>query len=244
MSRLTSRAIWSAFHVVFCGVVLLTPVLVSGEEGDETALQEVREVVKHLQARYEKTKDLQADFTQKTVIEGFERSIASSGKVFIKKTGRLRWNYLDPSVEDIYVNRDDVKVYVPEHKQVLVGKLTQMAASKAPLELLLGAAKLDESFDIEPTPGKGRGVGGIRLLTLLPKSQEGGAGRSLQRIVLEVFPKTYFIRTISLYEVSGNVANFEFSSLQPNTGLGDELFNLKLPDGVEVVKAPVFSSPQ
>jgi outer membrane lipoprotein carrier protein len=62
--------------------------------------------------------------------------------------------------------------------------------------------------------------------------------------VLEVFPKTYFIRTISLYEVSGNVASFEFSSLQPNTGLGDVLFNLKLPDGVEVVKAPVFSPPQ
>jgi len=222
----------------------MVPTVFSAESDfDENALTEVREVVKQLQARYEKTKDLQADFAQKTMIEGFERPIMSSGKVYIKKPGRLRWNYLDPSVEDIYVNRDDVKVYVPEHKQVLVGKLTQMAASKAPLELLLGAAKLDESFDIEPTPGKGRGVGGIRLLTLLPKSQEGEAGRSLQRIVLEVFPKTYFIRTISLYEMSGNVASFEFSSLQSNIGLGDSLFDLKLPFDVEVVKAPVFSTP-
>jgi outer membrane lipoprotein carrier protein len=225
---------WSLFP-------LLT--LAAGDGSDQSALKEVREVVKQLQARYEKTKDLQADFTQKTTIEGFERPITSSGKVYIKKPGRLRWNYLDPSVEDIYVNRDDVKVYVPEHQQVLVGKLTQMAASKAPLELLLGAAKLEESFDIEPTPGKGRGVGGIRLLTLLPKTREGEAGRSLQRIVLEVFPKTYFIRTLSLHEVSGNVSNFEFSSLQPNTGLGDSLFDLKLPPGVEVVKAPVLNGP-
>jgi outer membrane lipoprotein carrier protein len=230
--------------VLLCAWSLVPSPTLAAEESDETALQEVREVVKQLQARYEKTKDIQADFAQKTMIEGFERPIMSSGKVYIKKPGRLRWNYLDPSVEDIYVNRDDVKVYVPEHKQVLVGKLTQMAASKAPLELLLGAAKLDESFDIEPTPGKGRGVGGIRLLTLLPKSQEGEAGRPLQRIVLEVFPKTYFIRTISLYEVSGNVASFEFSSLQSNIGLGDSLFDLKLPDDVEVVKAPVFSTPQ
>ena len=238
---------WKCFAggALICAWSLFPLLAFSAEnEFDENALTEVREVVHQLQARYEKTKDLQADFTQKTTIEGFERSIASSGKVYIKKPGRLRWNYLDPSVEDIYVNRDDVKVYVPEHKQVLVGKLTQMAASKAPLELLLGAAKLDESFDIEPTPGKGRGVGGIRLLTLLPKSREGEAGRSLQRIVLEVFPKTYFIRTISLYEFSGNVARFEFSSLQPNTGLGEALFTLKLPDGVEVVKAPVFSTPQ
>ena len=236
--------VWPSLCGILCGFLMVSMVFSAGDESDEKALKEVREVVKQLQARYEKTKDLQADFTQKTTIEGFERPVTSSGKVYIKKPGRLRWNYLDPSVEDIYVNRDDVKVYVPEHKQVLVGKLTQMAASKAPLELLQGAAKLEESFDIEPTPGKGRGVGGIRLLTLLPKSREGEAGRSLQRIVLEVFPKTYFIRTISLYEVSGNVANFEFSSLQSNVGLSDALFDLKLPADVEVVKAPVFGTPQ
>src|SRR6267378_2303895 len=163
---------WTCFvGGVLVGAWSLFPLLTlaAGDESDENAVNEVREVVKQLQARYERTKDLQADFTQKTMIEGFERPITSSGKVYIKKPGRLRWNYLDPSVEDIHVNRDDIKVYVPEHKQVLVGKLTQMAASKAPLELLLGAAKLDVSFDIEPTPGKGRGVGGIRRLTLRPE---------------------------------------------------------------------------
>jgi outer membrane lipoprotein carrier protein len=218
------------------------PVL--GEDGgDEQARKEVREVMKHLQARYEKTKDLQADFTQKTTIEGFERPMTSSGKVYIKKPGRLRWNYLEPSAEDIYVQGDDVKVYVPEHKQVLIGKLTHMAASRAPLELLQGAAKLDASFDAEPTPGKSRGVGGIRLVTLVPKSHDAEAHGTVQRIVVEVFPKTYFIRSLSLYEVSGNVSNFEFSSLQSNIGLDDDLFAPKFPPDVEVVKAPVLTQP-
>ena len=110
------------------GVVLAVSVslpAVGEDGGEEQARKEVREVMKRLQARYEKTKDLQADFTQKTTIEGFERPMTSSGKVYIKKPGRLRWNYLEPSTEDIYVDREDVKVYVPEHKQVLVGKLTQ-----------------------------------------------------------------------------------------------------------------------
>lgn len=213
------------------------------DSGDEQARKEVREVIKRLQMRYEKTKDLQADFTQKTTLEGFERPMTSSGKVYIKKPGRLRWNYLEPSAEDIYVDRDDVKVYVPEHKQVLVGKLTQMAASRAPLELLQGAAKLDGSFDAEPTPGKGRGVGGIRLVTLVPKSHDGEAHGTVQKIVLEVFPKTYFIRSLSLYEASGNVSNFEFSSLQSNLGLDDDLFVPKFPPDVEVVKAPVLNQP-
>src|SRR5690242_4617117 len=216
----------------------------AGEDaGDEQARKEVREVMKRLQTRYEKTKDLQADFTQKTTIEGFERPMTSSGKVYIKKPGRLRWHYLEPSSEDIYVDRDDVKVYVPEHKQVMVGKLTQMAASRAPLELLQGAAKLDASFDAEPTSGKGRGVGGIRLVTLVPKSHDGEAHGTVQKIVVEVFPKTYYIRSLSLYEASGNVSSFEFSSLESNIGLGDDLFLPKFPPDVEVVKAPVLSAP-
>jgi outer membrane lipoprotein carrier protein len=232
--------------VLAIGAVLAVSVSypVLGEDGgDEQARKEVREVMKRLQARYEKTKDLQADFTQKTTIEGFERPMTSSGKVYIKKPGRLRWNYLDPSAEDIYVQGDDVKVYVPEHKQVLVGKLTHMAASRAPLELLQGAAKLDASFEAEPTPGKSRGVGGIRLVTLVPKSHDAEAHGTVQRIVVEVFPKTYFIRSLSLHEVSGNVSNFEFSSLQSNIGLDDDLFVPKFPPDVEVVKAPVLTQP-
>jgi outer membrane lipoprotein carrier protein len=210
---------------------------------NEKALQEVREVVKQLKARYEKMNDMQADFSQKTKIEGFERPVTSAGKVYIKKPGRLRWDYLDPAVEQIYVNQDDVKVYVPEHKQVLVGKLTQMAASKAPLELLQGAAKLDESFEIEPTTGKDPGVGGMPLITLIPKAKERESAQNLQRIVVEVFPKTYFIRTVSLHEVSGNVAVFEFSNLKPNLGLGNEVFDFKTPADVEVVRAPVLNGP-
>jgi len=228
---------------VSLSVILALPTWAADGPVNEKALQEVREVVKQLQARYEKTKDLQADFSQKTKIEGFERPVTSSGKVYIKKPGRLRWDYLDPATEQIYVNQEDVKVYVPEHKQVLVGKLTQMAASKAPLELLQGAAKLDESFEIEPTRGRDRGVGGMPLITLIPKAKEQESTQNLQKIVVEVFPKTYFIRTVSLHEVSGNVAVFEFSNLKPNLGLGNEVFDFKTPADAEVVRAPILNGP-
>ncbi len=228
---------------VSLSVLFVVPAWAADGPIDEKALKEVRDVVKQLQARYEKTKDMEADFSQKTKIEGFERPVTSAGKVYIKKPGRLRWDYVDPATEQIYVNQDDVKVYVPEHKQVLVGKLTQMAASKAPLELLQGAAKLNESFEIEPTTGNTRGAGGMPLITLIPKVKEHESTQNLQKIVLEVFPKTYFIRAVSLHEVSGNVAIFEFSNLKPNLGLGNEVFDFKTPSDVEVVRAPVLNGP-
>ncbi|MBH0206992.1 MAG: outer membrane lipoprotein carrier protein LolA, partial [Nitrospira sp.] len=72
-------------------VIFVLPVLAADGSKDEKAVLEVRDVVKQLQMRYEKTTDLQADFSQKTKIEGFERPVISSGKVYIKKPGRLRW---------------------------------------------------------------------------------------------------------------------------------------------------------
>ena len=77
----------------------------------------------------------------------------------------------------------------------------------------------------------------------MPKSHDGETHGSVQKIVVEVFPATYFIRTLSLYEASGNVSNFEFSSLESNIGLGDNLFLPKFPPDVEIVKAPVLSAP-
>jgi outer membrane lipoprotein carrier protein len=209
-----------------------------GVEGKE--VKAVKEVIKKLQARYEQTKDLQADFKQVTRIEGFATPLTSSGRVSIKKPGLLRWDYLDPNVEEIYVNRDEVMMYVPEHKQVLVGKLTQMAASQAPLQLLQGVAKIDEEFDVEPTKDGERGEGGIPLVTLAPKASESESSRALVRIVLEVQPKTYFIKTVSIHETSGNISTFQFSNLKPNAGLKPDLFKFEVPPGVEVVKASSF----
>jgi outer membrane lipoprotein carrier protein len=218
---------------------------VSAEEKKEGGKEqkEIHDVLKKLQARYEQTKDLQADFQQTTRIEGFATPLTSSGQMSIKKPGLLRWDYRDPTVEEIYVNRNDVMMYVPEHKQVLVGKLTQMAASQAPLQLLQGVAKIDEEFDVEATPGRERGDGGLPLITLTPKSTEPDASRSVSKLVVEVQPKTYFIKSVAIHEISGNISTFVFSGLKPNTGLKSGLFEFKVPAGVEVVKAPTLSPP-
>jgi outer membrane lipoprotein carrier protein len=118
-----------------------------------------------------------------------------------------------------------------------------MAASQAPLQLLQGAARLEEHFDIDPGAGPAYGDGGVPLLTLLPKPTEPESLRTLVRIVLELQPKTYFIKTVSLHEISGNVSTFQFTNLKANSGLKTALFDFQVPPGVEVVKAPTLSPP-
>jgi outer membrane lipoprotein carrier protein len=230
--------------VLLCGSAFLPGYAVAADaRQDDKAGKEVREVVKKIQARYEKTKDLRAEFRQVTKIEGFATLLTSSGNLFIKKPGKLRWDYREPDVQEIYVNGNDLMMYVPQHKQVLVGKLTQMAASQAPLQLLQGAAKLEEHFEAQATLGGERGEGGVPLVTLVPREAGPESVKTVVRIVVEAQPKTYFIKTVSIYEVSGNVATFQFDNLQPNTGLQGVRFEFTVPAGVEVVKAPALGPP-
>lgn len=229
--------------ISFCLFTGLVSLVACVGSASSASADEVKDAVRKLQARYEQTKDLKADFVQKTRIEGFASPIESSGRLYIKKPGRLRWDYLQPNVEEIYVKQNDVQMYVPEHKQVLVGKLTQMAASQAPLQLLQGVGRLEEQFDVQPAEGGAKGAGGLPLLVLTPKADVPDTVRTVARIVLELQPKTYFIKSLAIHEVSGNVATFEFSGLKPNGGLKNELFEFTPPPGVEVVKAPMLTPP-
>ncbi len=204
--------------------------------GKENVAQQVRDLVKRVDARYAATKDFQADFTQETRIEGFDTLLRSSGRVYIKKPGYLRWDYTEPSVEHIYVHNDQLQMYVPKHNQILKGNLTMMVATKAPLHLLQGMGKLTEHFDVYPTDNGRTGEGGLPLLTLIPKNQGQPGSSSLTRIVSEIQPDTYFIRSIALHEVSGNISTFRFTNIKANTGIDDTIFILDPPEGVVIVE--------
>jgi outer membrane lipoprotein carrier protein len=161
----------------------------------------------------------------------------------LKRPGRLRWDYQDPTPEEIYVKQNDVMMYVPEQKQVLVGKLTQMAASQAPLQLLQGLESLEQHFILQPSEGGRRGEGGLPLITLIPQSAEDATLRTVDRIVLEIQPKTYLLKSVTIHEISGNASTFHFTKIKTNTGLKSGVFDFKTPEGVEVVSAPTLSPP-
>jgi len=204
--------------------------------GKENVEDQVRALVKRVDSRYATTKDFQADFTQETHIEGFDTPLQSSGKVFIKKPGYLRWDYAEPTVEHIYVHDDRLEMYVPKHNQILKGNLTMMVATKAPLHLLQGVGKLTEHFEVQPTDDGRTGEGGLPLLTLIPKNHGQPGSSSVTRIVSEIHPDTYFIRSLALHEVSGNISTFRFSNVKANTGIDDTVFTLDPPEGVVIVE--------
>jgi len=159
--------------------------------------------------------------------------------VLLKKPGMLRWDYVEPSVEQIFVDGDQVMVYTPEHKQVVKANLTQIAASRAPLALLQGAGRLGEQFDVLPTVQEESRQGVLPLITLVPKPQEKERS-TITRVVLEIDPTSYLIKKMDLHEISGNVSTLRFTNIQVNQGIDTAQLKLNVPEDVIVVDAPLI----
>jgi len=199
----------------------------------------VKDLVRKVEARYQKTTDLTAEFSQSTDIRGFAKPLQSSGRVYLKRPGKLRWDYLAPTLEQIFVDNDKVQFYIPEHKQVMVGQLSKLADSQAPLHLLQGVGRLDSDYHVTAAPDGAKGNGGLPLLSLT--LLDGGPDHP--RIVVEVDPGSFFLRRVELHDVNGNVSTFTFSAMRPNTSLQDGLFEFTVPQDVEIVDAPTLAVP-
>lgn len=199
----------------------------------------VDDVVGRVDDLYAKTQDLQGNFTQETIIEGFETGFKSTGRFYLKKPGLLRWDYLEPSKEHIYVDGDEVMMYVPEHQQVVKGTLTQMAASKGPLALLLGVGTLSKQFTVLASPEASSDSQKIPDLILIPKP-DGDTVPTIKKILLQLFTDSYLIQTITIFETSGNISRVHFDHIQVNQGLATNLLKFTPPPDAVVVDFPTF----
>lgn len=218
--------------IVFWGMVLLL-------SGFPAFASKTDDLVGRVDDRYAKTQDLQGSFTQETIIEGFESGFKSNGKFYLKKPGLLRWDYLEPSKEHIYVDGDAVMMYVPEHQQVVKGRLTQISASKGPLALLLGVGRLAQQFTVLDSSESTKNTKKLPELTLAPKPV-GETTPTIKKIKLQLFPESYLIQTITIFETSGNISRVHFHDIQVNQGLLDDLLKFTVPSDVVVVDFPTF----
>jgi len=217
---------------VFFAIVLLVP-------GVNVLASNVDDVVRRVDDAYAKIQDLQGEFTQETIIEGFETGFQSTGRFYLKKPGLLRWDYLQPSEEHIYVDGDVVMMYVPEHQQVVQGTLTQIAASKGPLALLLGVGKLAEQFTVLEAADASGEQAELPTVILVPKP-DGETVPTITKIVLQLFSDSYLIQTMTLFDVNGNISFVRFDHIQVNQGLDANLLKFTLPPDVVVVDFPSF----
>jgi len=211
--------------LVLVAWLLLLPVHAAAQTADLDV------VVNGLESTYGKMNDLKADFTQVAKNRSLGQDVKAEGTVYLKKGGKMRWEYKSPSPQQIVSDGTYLWVYTPELNQVNKGEAPKALAGPAG-SFLQGLGKVREEFTVRflnpanKTDGAGRPV-----LDLTPKKPTP----LLTRLVLTLDPKDYVVREAVLYDQLQNTVTMSFNRVVINSGLGDTLFAFTPPQGAAVV---------
>lgn len=189
------------------------------------------DVVRGLEGAYGKMNDLKAEFSQTAFNKSLNQSIPAQGTVYLKKGGKLRWEYSDPTPQEIVSDGKTLWVYTPTLSQVNVGPAPEALSGPAG-SFLSGLGKLREHFNVRfLNPADPKDKDGHVALDLTPKQ----ALPTMTRLILSVDSKSWEARRAVIYDQFENTVTMQFSKITVNTGLADKLFTFVAPKGVATV---------
>lgn len=203
----------------------------SDETPAKTEEASADEFAKRVQQFYAKTKDYQASFTQTyhDLAAGSEK--VSTGRVYFKKPGKMRWDYRKAKgagMDKLYVSDgSSFWVYEYDFKQVFKQCLkdSQLPTS---LNFLMGTGDLLEEFDVEFAEKSTEKTPKLRLVPKEPTSKY-----TELRFTLD--PSTYEVVRTEIYDPYGNKNEIEFAKVRVNKNLPDSGFDFKVPKGARVL---------
>jgi len=213
------------------GAALLLAVLVSSVAVTEAAPPGLEDVVRALEVAYGRMTDLKAEFSQTSFNKSLNSTIPAQGAVFLKRGGKLRWEYSEPTRQEIVSDGAKLWVYTPALNQVNVGEAPEALAGPAG-SFLAGLGRLREHFGVRfLNPAQPTDADGNIVLDLTPKQLMP----TLTRLILSLDPKTWEVRRAVVYDQFENTVTMRFAKMAVNTGLPDQMFSFVPPKGVATV---------
>ncbi len=183
-----------------------------------------------LQRRYSLVRDFTADFTHTYQGGVLRTTLVESGRVSIKKPGRMRWDYREPERKLYLSDGEHLYSYLPEDRQVIVGELPRDGEATTPALFLAGRGSFETDFTAafdavdDPPPNS-------RVLRLTPTRTE----RDFEFLVVVVDAPSLAIVRLVAYDLQGGISTFFFSNLRENVGLSDRPFTFEIPRDADVI---------
>ena len=189
------------------------------------------DAIRGIEGAYGRMTDLKAEFTQTAFNKSLNQTIPATGKVYLKKGGKLRWEYAEPTPQQIVSDGKTIWIYTPTLNQVNTGPAPEALAGPAG-SFLSGLGKLREHFSVRLlNPAQPKDADGNVVLDLTPKQPLP----TLQRLILAFDPNGWRLRKAVVYDQFENTVTMQFTNLAINSGLEDKLFAFVPPKGVATV---------
>ena len=197
------------------------------------AAADVHTIAQKVDDRYNHLHSLQAEFTEIYRGAGMERS--ESGTLWLKKPGKMRWEYRSPREKLFLSDGKEAWFYVPGDRQVRRAPVRKLDDLRSPLAFLLGKTKLEKELqglslapDVSPSAPENLVLRGV------PK----GMTDRVSAILVEVTPDSMIARLV-IEEVDGSVTEYRFSQQKEDAAVPEQRFHFAPPPGVEVVEGDI-----
>jgi outer membrane lipoprotein carrier protein len=204
--------------------------MLSGSAAAQSHGTDVRQAAAAIDARYNGMKSLRAEFTESYSGGGIRR--VENGTLWIKKPGKMRWDYTSPQKKTFVTDGTTAWFYNPAERQARRTPLKSLNDLRSPLRFLLGRTKLEKEVrglslapDVHPeTPGdlvlRGVPVGMEDRVSVLLLESDGQG----------------FLRRIVMQELDGGTTEFRLENQRENVAINDGEFSFHPPAGVEVLQ--------
>lgn len=206
-------------------VLVLFWVLVSSSK--PLNAQTIDEVLNKIQYFYENTKSIKADFIQETVFLDKSKEIRT-GKVWIKKPGKFRWEYQIPEKFLIISDGFQIFIYYPEEKEVLIYPSGKVISSQLALGFMSGRGNIKKDLKLESFEILNEKEWKI---SFFPVSKD----TYIEKIVLTVNLDTGEVKEFYFINTSGEKVRIIFKNLEYNLDLKNNIFTFIPPKNSKVL---------
>jgi len=196
----------------------------------KAAAADVKTIAANVDNHYNHLRSLEAEFTEVYRGSGMDRT--ESGTLWLKKPGKMRWEYRSPKEKLFVSNGKDAWFYVPDDRQARKESAKKLDDVRSPLAFLLGKTKLQKELkglslapDIPPMRSEGVVLRGVPT----------ALGDQISEIVLELTPQNQIVR-LMVQGVDGSSTEYRFANQKEDVAVTDGRFDFKAPPGTEVVE--------
>jgi outer membrane lipoprotein carrier protein len=185
--------------------------------------------LKIIQRRYEKVRYLRAKFIQISGASGVVSPETASGIVYLRKDGKLRWDYDKPDPVLIISDGQTLWIFQTADNQVMVDRHFKKKLKHFPYTFLKGMETLAKEFTARVLKYKRNDI----ILELFPKTPL----QNISKLLLTFNKNTGIIQKVSWASPQGADTAIAFSDIDITSEIPDSVFRFEPPEGVDVIDA-------
>jgi outer membrane lipoprotein carrier protein len=184
-------------------------------------------LLRSVESRYNRTQSLKLDFSETYAGISHAPSHTESGTLYLKKPGRMRWEYSFPAGKLFLSDGKNVLLYTPDEHRAQKSKLKESEDMRAPLAFLLGKLDFTKEFKSFETRPEGQNT----WIVAEPRNPNP----EFSRVEFLAAPDGEILK-LRVTGITNAKIDFAFSNEMLNVPVGADRFIFHPPPGVEVVE--------